>query len=356
MYSSPAKHSPVLNSETRHVALNAAGQGGGHSVALCFELPTPAMQGQPPPRTMTLIPAPGPDGLIRGVDGRTWRMPDPHSVVARFSRPKAITENHAGKLAAPKGKPAPAFAWIEKLRVEAGAIVGDIEWTPRGQAALAGRDYRYFSPEFLFDEQTGEVSAVDGGSILNDPNLVELAALNHPQSPPEHTPMLEIRKALGLTDAADETACVAAITAMKAEKQTALNAAQHPDPTQFVPAAQHQVALNAQQALQAELNSIKTRQQEAEVTTAVEGALAAGKIVPATRDYYLAMCRNEGGLDQFKKFLDAAPVIAPPTNTDKKPGSETTGAHGLTAQQLAICSAGGLDPKAYADSLKSLAL
>lgn len=356
MYSSPAKHSASHQPETRHVALNAAGQGGGQSVALCFELPMPATQGTPPPRTMTLIPAPGADGLIRGMDGRTWRMPDPHAVVARFNRPKAITENHAGKLAAPKGKAAPAFGWIEKLHVEAGAVIGEIDWTPRGQTALAGRDYRYFSPEFLFDDKTGEVSSVVGGSILNDPNLIELAALNHQQSPPEHTPMLEIRKALGLTDAADESACVAAITAIKNEKQTALNAAQHPDPTQFVPVAQHQVALNAQQTLQAELTGIKSQQRDAEVNAAVEGALAEGKIVPATRDYYLAMCRNEGGLDQFKKFLAAAPVIAAPSATDKKPGAEATGKEGLTAQQLAICSAGGLDPKAYAESLKSLAL
>jgi hypothetical protein len=66
------------------------------------------------------------------------------------------------------------------------------------------------------------------------------------------------------------------------------------------------------------------------------------------------MCRAEGGLEKFREYVKVAPVIAEPTrHIDKKPGAET-GAEGLTQTQLAICRDMGMDPKAYAASLKSL--
>lgn len=36
---------------------------------------------------------------------------------------------------------------------------------------------------------------------------------------------------------------------------------------------------------------------------------AAGKIAPANKEMFLGMCRAEGEVEQFKKFVEAAPVI-----------------------------------------------
>lgn len=323
--------------------------------ALCFELPTLEGGEAAVPTEITLIPAPGADGFVRGVDGRAWRMSKPANVVAAFNRPRAITENHAGKLAAPKGGSAPAFGWIASVREQAGAIVASVSWTERGKRALSARDYRYFSPEFVWEEKTIEILAIAGGGLLNDPNFEQLA-LNSSEQETEHPPMslIAICRALGIPEAGDEAACITAIDKLKVERQTALNQAQFPDRAKFVPVEEHNVALNAKQAAETELQTLKTGQRETEITATVDQALAAGKIVPATKDYYLAMCRAEGGLEQFKKFVEAQPVIGEPTHTGKKPEGAGTGAHGLTESQLAICSSMGMDPKTYAEELKAL--
>lgn len=320
--------------------------------ALCFELPAFAA-GELAPETITLIPAPGPDGFVRGVDGRAWRLTQPARVVAAFNRKRAITENHAGRLAAPRGESSPAFGWIDGVREEGGAIVGDVSWTPRGDAALNAREYRYFSPEFEWDTDSSEILALVGGSVVNDPNFTQLALnAEHTEEPPMS--LLAICAALSLASTADESACVTAINAIKAEKQTALNAAQQPDPTKFAPREELNVALNRATTAETQIAELRKTQTEGEIVQLVDQAQAAGKVIPATREHYLAMCRAEGGVDRFKQLVAVMPVLgAPAKDLDKKPDA-VTGAEGLTTEQLAICSATGTDPKVYAATLATL--
>lgn len=317
--------------------------------ALCFELPAPAAGTDAPPATITLIPAPGADGFVRGVDGRAWRMSNPAAVAAAFGRVRAITANHAGRLAASRGDASPAFGWIERVRAQDGAIVGDVAWTPRGIAALAARDYRFFSPEFAWDERTGEILDVVGGSVVNDPNFTQLA-LNAEHT--EETPMsmLAICAALGLSSTAAEADCVTAINALKAERQTALNAAAMPDAARFAPREELTVALNRATTAETALQALQATQREAEIVALVDQAQAAGKVIPATRDHYLALCRAEGGIDSFKKLAAVMPVIAAPAQLERKPDASAAQVDGLTADEIAVCAATGVDPKAFAAS------
>lgn len=316
--------------------------------ALCFELPAFA-GGELAPKTLTLIPAPGPDGFVRGVDGRAWRLTQPAQVVAAFNRVRAITENHAGRLAAVRGEGSPAFGWIERVREEGGAIVGDVSWTPRGDAALNAREYRYFSPEFEWDNTTSEILALVGGSVVNDPNFTQLA-LNAGHLEEPAMSLLAICAALALAPTATETDCIDAIHALKADRQTALNAAQTPDPTQFAPRAELTVALNRATTAETQIADWKKTQAEAEAVQLVDQAQAAGKVIPATRDHYLAMCRQN--VEGFKQLAAVMPVIGAPTRAATRPESSATGAAGLSAQQLAVCSALGMTPAAYAAALK----
>jgi phage I-like protein len=227
---------------------------------------------------------------------------------------------------------------------EDGGITAEVSWTPRGTAALAARDYRYLSPEFEFDA-AGNITEIVGAALTNDPNFPQLA-LNHQGDEPELPVTLKaIAEALGLNPAADEASVLTAINSLKAENQTALNAAQHPDPTRFVPAEQHQVALNAKQAAETELATLKGTQRETEITQAVDEALKAGKIVPANRNYYLAMCRTEGGLEQFRQFAANAPVIGDPSAVT--PSSEQDKATGLTPAEVALCAQCGISHEQY---------
>lgn len=322
--------------------------------ALCFALPAPVAGSDAAPKTFTLIPAPGPDGFVRGVDGRAWRMSNPAAVAAAFDRPLAITENHAGRLAAPRGEPAPAFGWIERVRAEAGAVVADVEWTPLGIAALNGRAYRFFSPEFAWEEDSGEVRKLIGGSLLNDPNFTQLAlnAAEHPEETP--VTILAICTALGIATTSTEADAVNAITALKSQHQIALNAAATPDPTKFAPREELNVALNRATTAEAALTTLKSAQTDAEIVQLVDQAQAAGKVIPATRDHYLAMCRAEGGVERFKALVAVMPPLtAPASQLNGKPDA-ATGPAGLTNEQIAICAATGVDPKAFAETLKSL--
>lgn len=323
--------------------------------ALCFEMPAYVAGQVDPPATMTIIPPPGGDGRVRGIDGRVWKLTNPEAVCRAFSRQRAITENHARVLSAPEGGSAPAFGWIEKIRAENGGIVADVSWTDRGRAALNAKDYRYFSPEFIWDDKTGEITSIVGGGLTNDPNL-PLLALNAEHNHPEQQPMslLAIATALGLTAAADEAACVTAITTLKTEKATALNAAQTPDPTRFVPRAELDVALNRATTAETAVAAAAKAQVETEIVALIDQAQAAGQVIPATREHYLAMCRADGG-ELFKKLLPNMPVIGAVTHTGQKPEADATAASGLSAAQLAICSASGLAPADYAKTLAAAA-
>lgn len=323
--------------------------------ALCFDLPLPAAADSAPPTSLTLIPAPGADGMVRGVDGRAWKLTYPNSVVGAFNRSRAITENHAGRLAAVNGQASPAFAWIEAIRAEDGAIVADVVWTPRGAAAYNARDYRYLSPEFVWDDKTTEVLAIVGASLVNDPNFTQLALNAEHYNHPEQQPMslLAIATALGLTAAADEAACVTAITTLKTDKQTALNASQQPDPTRFAPREELTVALNRATTAEGKVADAAKAQADAQIVSLMDQAQAEGKVIPATREHYLAMCRADGG-ELFKKLLPNMPVLGEVTHTGKKPGAEVTGA-GLTPTQLAICAATGTKPEDYLKNLPALA-
>ena len=61
-----------------------------------------------------------------------------------------------------------------------------------------------------------------------------------------------------------------------------------------------------------------------EIESAIQSALEAGKITPATADYHRAQCKAEGGLERFKKYVEAAPAIVANSGLDGKgkPGGD----------------------------------
>lgn len=311
--------------------------------ALCFELPPADAIGS----TLALIPAPDAEGKVRGVDGRTFRLANPAAVVAAWTRPRAITENHARYLVAPKGGPAPAFGWINGIAAGgAGGIEFDPDWNPRGRAAIDGRDYLYLSPEFEHDE-AGNILAIVGAGLTNDPNFTQLALHSEQDDDDqEHSMSLKaIATALGLPETADESACLTAINSLNQDKQTALNAAQHPSPDQWKPKAEFDALLTRATTAETALNAVQQQGRAAEINAVVDKAQEDGKVIPATRDYYLACCREEGGLDRFRAALPAMPVIGQPgVNPGGKPPATQTA---LNAEEQLICTQLGLTPEEF---------
>ncbi len=96
-----------------------------------------------------------------------------------------------------------------------------------------------------------------------------------------------------------------------------------------------QRALNAEQALATD----RKARLEGEIETAINTALEQKKITPATADYHRTMCRQEDGLEQFQKYVEAAPTVLSDKGADGKPpeGEQTA----LNTEQAAIAKAFG---------------
>jgi phage I-like protein len=309
------------------------------------------------PDWVELFPA-GPVAKAR--DGREWAT-DPQAVIAAFAAnrgPLPIDYEHAQDFAAPEGREAPAAGWIVRLEERAGALWGQVEWTDRAAQMIAAREYRFLSPSFLTVEDAaakdGRITQLLGAGLVNRPALVMTALTRNAASQQEKT-MKAIAKALGLAEDAAETAVLARIGAAAAER-TALAGALKLDAAadqaaMLAAIARLQSDLEAAQAGgadKAELAAVKKSLGEAtaalaalqkkdadrEIDAALDEAAAEGKITPASRETYRAMCQAEGGLERFKALARTLPVIAEPSQLDqRKPATQGDGE--LDPQELA---------------------
>ncbi|WP_330925249.1 phage protease [Candidatus Sororendozoicomonas aggregata] len=326
------------------------------AVALNMQL---GANGQPP-EWLPLIPA----GTFTGRDGRQWTNPNPELILAAcraVGRDIPLDIEHATEVKGPKGEPAPAQGWfrLDDLEARDGALWGRVEWNDSGRALVEGKAYKYYSPAFLYDGE-GQVKALKSVGLTNTHNLRELPALNQQSTPPpdsEHhenpergetdMPLSEaMRAALGLKNDASEADAIQAIGTLKTQHQTALNRAETPDPEKFVTKADYQLALNRATAAEAR---IKAADDQA-IADEVDAAIKAGKVAPASKDYHLATCRQDGGLERFREFVKSAPAIVSTeaATANKKPGDSKTS---LTDEQVALCQQMGISEDEFRSSL-----
>lgn len=330
------------------VALNEAAQPAGLDVSRVCALNVELQLGEDGsvPEWVELIPA---GRQVTGRDGREWLNDQPEAIAAAFRNdfgPIPIGFGHAIETAELNQAP-PAAAWIEALEVrDGGAIWGQVAWNTMGRYSVAAREYRYLSPTFAFDKSTRRILQLLAAGLTNWPNL-HLTALNGRESPKETDAMdKQLLAALGLPDNATLEQALNAIQNLKDEKQTALNQAQTPSLERFVPRADYDVAVNAQKAAEGKLAEREQADQKQAIETEISVALNAKKISPATADYYRAMCAQDGGLERFREFIKAAPVLAPDQviqGDPEKPG----GASKLNADELAVCQQLGVTPESF---------
>ncbi len=286
-------------------------------VALNFQLPD-----GDPPEWLELIPA---DRLVRGRDGRQWLNDVPESILTAFNadgRDIVFDIEHATEIKAPIGEEAPAVGWIDQLEMRDGAIWGHVSWNGEGRDHIANRRYRYYSPAFAYEKDTLRIRKLSSVALTNKPNL-RLKALNHQQTQEENTMWKRLLKALGLAEDATEEQALNVVSKLQSDLEVTTNRAETPDLAKFVPRADYDAALARATNAEKTLADKEKEVLESEITETVDAALKAGKITPATRDYYTAMCRQENGLVEFKKFLESAPVIGDPSGLDgKRPPTE----------------------------------
>ena len=288
------------------------------------------------PEWIQLLPE-GP--LVQGVDGRFWFVNDAAEIIHEFEqagRPLPIDFDHAIERRAPRGEKAPAVGWIEKIEHRKGqGIWGKVAWNELGASALKNREYRYISPVFRYEWETREVLELINAGLTNRPNL-KMEALNQEEDVALPKAVLG---ALGLADGADETAVLAAITALSNKAPKKDHSVNHED---FVPKAQFDELAKTAANNQKQLDSYAAKEREAAVNAGIEE----GKIAPASKNHYLAICENMG-LEKFAEFMKSQPKIIQDTKLDQKKPQAGNSANALDADQLAVCSALGLDEAEY---------
>lgn len=280
------------------------------------------------PDWVQLLPA----GLIRGRDGRTFRLGDGAAVVDA-SRAGNIDlpidyEHQVDAPAARKNGPVPAAGWIKELELRADGIWGRVEWTETARNMITAREYRFLSPVILHSARDGTVTRLIGVSLVHRPNLA-LKALSseEPSMPDPATQALAtIAAALGLSACASPEQIV-----------TAINDARHPDPGKYVP-------VSAVAALLRERNDHIAMMGQKDAAVRVDEAMHKGYITPAMRDWAVALCaQNPESFDAF--VASATPAYAHLfARRDWTPPEKRSGA--ASAEERAICDQLGLEPSA----------
>lgn len=321
------------------------------------------------PADVRLLPA----GAFRAWDGRpqevaNWLMTDEDGarLVAEASArtsDRVIDYEHATLLQAKAGGgKAPAAGWFRALewRPGDGLWALGVQWTALAAKHLADREYRYLSPVFSYDGESGRVQQLLHASLTNDPGLdglTDLAALAAelllPPTRNQEQSMNELLKkllaSLGLQETATEAEALSAVAALKTNVAALSAQVGSPDPAKYVPIA----ALSGLQAehagVKSQLATLTAEISAGKVAALVADGLAAGKITPATEAW--AKSLGESNLAALTAFLAAAPVIVKTNETQsngKGGNGNGGGGESLSSIDLAVCSAMGLSPDAYA--------
>lgn len=233
-------------------------------------------------------------GKLTTRDGRGFTA-DGKALLAAFREDGIeipVDEMHQTDTAMAAGGAARAVGWISELRIRDGALEGKVDWADAGKALLAAKAYRYTSPSFFHDAE-GRALRLKAVALVTAPALGNQPALAAAQTQPE-PPMKSIANFLGLSEDANESSCLAALTTRMAE---------------MAPKKALDEAVANLAAANARLDAVNAAARAAKVDALIGDALKAKKIIPAEKDHYVALCATEVGLDAVEKLFAAKGAV-----------------------------------------------
>lgn len=335
-----------------------------------------------------------PAGDFLPSDGRDLKVPQWHidqavasRVIARFNsrkNPAVVDYEHQTLHKEQNGQPAPAAAWITALSWREGqGLFATVELTARARQAINDGEYKFVSPVFSYDARTGDVLDIQMAALTNyagidgmEPLALRAAAtfgINLPEESPmnklllavctmlalahtttedeavaalnahiEADPTAQLRELLKVPKSAKPETLIAACTALKTKAEAGST---EPDPAKFVP-------VSVLESVKGDLAALTAKVQGADVDVLVKSGLADGRLLKAQEDW----ARKLGASDiaALTAYLDsAAPIAALNASQTKGKQPIVDEANGLNAEQLAVCSATGIDPKDFAAAAKA---
>lgn len=298
--------------------------------------------------------------------------------------PPVIDYEHQTLLAEDNGQPAPAAGRIVDMQWREGqGLFGQIELTARARQYIADGEYRYFSPVFTYDPDTGNVLAIVMGALTNHPALDGMApvalraaatarfsvpstsredsmnkllaaicsflnldpattsedqALTALAARQSDDPLAALRAALGVDAGADSAALTAACAALKANA---------PDPARFI-------GIEAFNQVKTQLAALTAQVEGDKVDALIAAALGDGRLLTAQEPWARSLGKSD--FASLKAYVESATPIAALRTTQtggKAPVDEQT--NPLNAEEMAVCRAVGIDPKDFAAARAELA-
>lgn len=266
------------------------------------------------PKEIELIPS---EEMFIGFDGRVFKAIDKHSIVEKTNsklKYLVIDENHKTDYTAGTGQSTEAMGWMHDFFVkEDNSVWALVEWTFKGATRIENKEYKYISPVYEVDK-LGNIISILRAAITNSPNL-RLAALNNNSNNTNNNKgecMTKdinnaINNALGISENAEDSEILTAINNAKKENESLkreLNAERENTKTLTEKNQNLEKALNE---VNKELAQFKKTSIEKEALQVVEKAINDGKIAPATKEVYLQLCMEEGGIEKFNKIMENTP-------------------------------------------------
>ena len=285
------------------------------------------------PSDIMLIPASDADGHIIGADGRWFRNDSPDAVIAMWENRKVDVQgdyDHRSE----KGweNDTESCGWIKSLYIKDKAIWATVEWTPEAQQKIQDRVYRYISPAFFTTEEQRNIVELTSFALTNRPNL-DLKALNRAEnqkhSNHEENVMnlhKQLCQQLGLPETTSESDVLAKVAELnKKQLET------HAQNVDMVPKADYMQALNRAETAEKQVKENEQAALNAQAVAAVDAAIEAKTIAPASRDYHLNNMKTAEDIDAFKKTYEGADPIVGSTPALNNADASANG--GLTDEQ-----------------------
>uniref|UniRef100_UPI003D2730BB phage protease n=1 Tax=Pseudoalteromonas sp. TaxID=53249 RepID=UPI003D2730BB len=279
------------------------------------------------------------------------------------------------------GKPAPASGWFNPTDLEyvpgEGLYALNVRWTPKARDLLKNDEYRYISPVFHYNKQTGRPTKLRHFALTNDPavdGMDKVAVLKASKTPVNNgdKPMNAAQRLLELlgvtvtgdaiTDA-DYALATTALTALKAKADEVDNLNEQLSTAQDQVAAlkansggsevnlAKYVPVEIYQALATEMAVLKSTSDTQSIEQAISQAKQAGKII-ASEETYLTQLGKQQGLAALKAVLDTRSPIASlttqQTTITPKPDQDKDGLAALTAEEKYAADQLGISHAVYA--------
>ncbi len=283
--------------------------------------------GDKAPEWMQIFPA-GP--RIDLADGRKFKLGDPQALAEQVNaaaQPILVDYDHLSAFDPDEGGETRAAGWIQKLEIRDGEVWARVEWTITAAEAITAGEWKFISPEFLVDEETREIVGLIAAALTNRPAMTMSALARAGSSTPKDQPMSKaIARALGLKDDATEAEILAAIKTRDDDHKRELAAektrAGRPSVDDFMPRSDYDAVLARAEKAEGTLKEAGEKAFRDRVETEIAAAVRNGRITPASKDHYIALCADQAQLDKVLAAVGASPVVTGGSGIAGKPEDE----------------------------------